>query len=73
MFYRILSKGSKGSAGNLSRAAQMRGSRIYDFDPHSPMWRNRNFNEERRSRLFDDRPFMHGRLPKLLLAWMAGM
>ena len=23
--------------------------------------------------LFDDRPFMYGRLPKLLLAWMFGM
>ena len=41
-----------------------------DFDAHSPMFRNRNFNEERRSRLFDDRPLVAGRWPKLLLAWM---
>ena len=34
------------------------------------MFKNRNFNEERRSRLFDDKPFIHGRFPKLLLAWM---
>ena len=36
------------------------------------MFKNRNFDEERRSRLFDDRPFIYGRLPKLLLAWMFG-
>ena len=51
-------------------AAKQRGGRIQDFDAHSPMFRNRNFNEERRSRLFDDRQFIYGRLPKLLLAWM---
>ena len=37
------------------------------------MFKNRHFNEERRSRIFDDRPFIYGRLPKLLLAWMFGM
>ena len=37
------------------------------------MFRNRNFSEERRSRLFDDRPFIWGRLPKYILAWMIGM
>ena len=50
--------------------AKRRSGRINDYEPHSPMFRNRNFNEERRSRLFDDRPFIYGRLPKLLLAWM---
>ena len=34
------------------------------------MFRNRNFDQERRSRIFDERPFIYGRLPKLLLAWM---
>jgi len=46
---------------------------MYDFDAHSPMFKNRNFSEERRSRLFDDRPFIYGRLPKLVLAWMVCM
>ena len=55
----------------MSRSLVMqRGARIQDFQPHSPMFKNRNFSEERRSRIFDDRPFMYGRLPKLLLAWM---
>ena len=41
-----------------------------DYDSHSPMFKNRHFNDERRSRLFDERPFIYGRLPKLFLAWM---
>jgi len=47
--------------------------RIRDFDAHSPMFRNRHFNEERRSRLFSDRPFIWGRLPKYLVAWALSM
>lgn len=50
-----------------------RGSRIRDFDNHSPMFMNRHFNEERRSRLFGDRPFIWGRLPKYLIAWCFAM
>ncbi len=45
-------------------------NRIHDFDAHSPMFKNRHFDQEKRSRLFDDRPFIYGRMPKLLLAWM---
>ena len=67
---RVQGRNSVAAVGN---AATKRSSRIMDFNAHSPMFRNRNFNEERRSRLFDDRPFMYGRLPKLLLAWMFGM
>ena len=33
------------------------------------MFRNRHFNEERRSRLFSDRPYIFGRFPKYLIAW----
>ena len=52
----------------------MRATRpIADYDAHSPMFKNRNFSEERRSRIFDDRPFMYGRLPKLVLVWMFSM
>ena len=29
-----------------------RATRARDFDAHSPMFRNRHFNEERRSKLF---------------------
>lgn len=46
---------------------------IKGYDAHSPMFRNRNFNEERRSRLFSDRPFIWGRLPKYLIAWCLSM
>lgn len=55
----------------LFNSNQLRKStRIYDFDPHSPMFRNRNFNEEKRANLFEDRPFIWGRLPKYLLCFM---
>lgn len=54
---------------NLKNQALRRASRIRDFDAHSPMFRNRHFNEERRSRLFSDRPFIWGRYPKYLIAW----
>ena len=43
---------------------------INDFEAHSPMFRSRHYDEERRSRMFDDRPFVYGRMPKLVLAWM---
>ena len=44
-----------------------------DFDAHSPMFRNRHFNEERRSKLFSDKPWIYGRLPKYLLGWVCCM
>ena len=44
-----------------------------DFDAHSPMFRNRHFNEERRSKLFSDKPWIYGRLPKYLLGWVVCM
>ena len=37
------------------------------------MFKNRHYSEEKRSRLFDERPFINGRLPKMVLAWMFGM
>ena len=46
---------------------------IRDFDYHSPMFRNRHFNQERRSRIFADRPYIWGRLPKYFLAWALSM
>ena len=70
--FRIFSKSGKLGTSS-SKSVKQRSGRIQDFDSHSPMFKNRHFNEERRSRLFDDRPFMYGRLPKLLLAWMFGM
>ena len=69
--FRLLTRSMASRQGPLNRTiAQQKGSRLNDFDAHSPMFRNRNFSEERRSRLFDDKPFIHGRFPKLLLAWM---
>jgi len=53
--------------------AVRRGSRIRDFDAHSPMFKNRHFSEEKRSRLFTDRPFVWGRYPKYLLLWAFSM
>lgn len=50
--------------------AVKRGSRNVN---ESPMFKNRHFNEERRSRLFADRPFIWGRLPKYLIAWAFSM
>ena len=40
-----------------------------DFQKHSPMWKNRHNVDERRSNLFHDKPFVYGRLPKLVLAY----
>ena len=37
------------------------------------MFKNRHFNEERRSKLFSDKPWIYGRLPKYLLAWVLTM
>ena len=37
--------------------------------PHNPNSRIRNISEEKRSKLFYDRPFIHGRLPKFILLW----
>ena len=37
------------------------------------MFKNRHFNEEKRSRMFADTPFIWGRLPKFLIAWMLSM
>ena len=37
------------------------------------MFKNRHFNEERRSKLFSEMPFMWGRLPKFLVAWIIMM
>src|SRR6056300_821292 len=57
----------------FSSSARTKGSRIRDFDAHSPMFRNRHFNEERRSKLFADTPYIWGRLPKFLIAWCISM
>lgn len=62
--YRILRGGN-----NMFNQAQKRAARIRDFDAHSPMFRNRHFNEERRSRLFVDKPHIWGRWPKFCIAW----
>ena len=42
-----------------------------DYDAHSPMFRNRHFNEEKRSKLFDESPYIWGRMPKFAIAWVA--
>ena len=34
------------------------------------MFRNRNFNDERRTKLFSERPFIYGRFPKYILTFM---
>ena len=41
-----------------------------DFDAHSPMFRNRHFNEEKRSKLFNESPYIWGRAPKFAIAWV---
>ena len=57
----------------LRTEAQKRTGRIRDFDAHSPMFKNRHFNEEKRSRMFADTPFIWGRLPKFLIGWCVCM
>mmetsp|Transcript_31108 Transcript_31108/g.30563 ORF Transcript_31108/g.30563 Transcript_31108/m.30563 type:complete len:162 (-) Transcript_31108:31-516(-) len=37
------------------------------------MYQSRHFKEKRRSRLFDERPWIWGRLPKYLIAWCLSM
>ena len=37
------------------------------------MYKNRHFNEERRWRLFYDRPYVWGRWPKIVLAFASSM
>ena len=51
-------------------SATRRAARLRDIDAHSPMFRNRHFNDERRSRLFQEMPMVWGRLPKFAVAWV---
>ena len=37
------------------------------------MFRNRHFNEERRSKLFNESPYIWGRAPKFAIAWIITM
>ena len=37
------------------------------------MFKNRHFNEERRSKLFSDKPWIYGRMPKYLIAYVIMM
>ena len=37
------------------------------------MYRNRHFSEERRSKLFTDAPYIWGRLPKFMIAFICCM
>lgn len=57
----------------IGQSMNRRAARIRDFDAHSPMFRNRHFNEEKRSRMFSDAPFIWGRAPKFLIGWMICM
>ena len=52
-------------AGRSQKAARFdRG-----YEAHSPMWQTRNWGESRRAKLFHDRPYILGRLPKFILAF----
>ena len=53
--------------------AKRAGRTIKDYEEHSPMWKNRHYDEEKRSKLFYDKPFIWGRLPKFIIAWALGM
>ena len=64
--FRILRGGNKLTNMSTKKASRVP---IKDYEAHSPMFRNRNFFEERRSKLFSDRPFIFGRWPKYLIAW----
>ena len=57
----------------LSGTTSRRATRARDFDAHSPMFRNRHFNEEKRSKLFSEMPYVWGRLPKFAIAWVCCM
>ena len=52
-------------------AMQMRRrvARNRDYDAHSPMFRNRHFSEERRSKLFNEYPHIWGRGAKFAISW----
>ena len=69
----VLANILRGTSHKIQQAVTKRAARVRDFDAHSPMFRNRHFNEERRSRIFTDRPFIFGRLPKYLIAWCLSM
>ena len=69
----MLAKVLRGSSHKLENTSVKRSMRIRDFDAHSPMFRNRHFHEERRNRLFSDRPFIWGRFPKYIIAWALSM
>lgn len=69
----LLQKFTRSTSTRLKSFARRNGSRIADFDAHSPMYRTRNFTEESRTRLFYDRPFVWGRLPKYAMAWVLSM
>merc|ERR1719313_2436524 len=70
MMWGVLGHGKKSQKTVFNGVAKKKSVRIYDYDPHSPMFRNRNYSEEKRANLFDDRPFIYGRLPKYLLCFM---
>ena len=59
--------------GRSSFMKEAKAARIKDFEAHSPMFKNRHFNEERRSKLFSDRPFIWGRFPKYIIAFALSM
>ena len=58
---------------DLYSAAQKRAARIRDFDAHSPMFRNRHYNEEGRSKLFHEMPDIWGRYAKFAIFWVVSM
>lgn len=68
----LLAKFLRGG-NSIRTSAKGKASRIRDFDAHSPMFKNRYMNEERRSKLFREVPFIWGRLPKYLIAWCLSM
>ena len=59
------------------RAASRQNKKVRKLEnlggPHNPNSRTRHFTEEQRSRLFYDRPFIYGRLPKWILIYCASM
>ena len=64
----------RGRVSNISSMGmRVKTARQRDFDAHSPMFRNRHFNEDRRSKLFTDKPWIYGRLPKYAIAWICCM
>ena len=55
---------------STSQAGRMHTGREYVHNPNS---RLRNIMNEKRTKLFYNRPFIHGRLPKFILMWGFGM